>query len=408
VSAETVAALPAAVAAPGDWPWWGGPTGDNHAAGPAAPTEWSETRNVLWKTPVPSGHATPVVVGDSIFLAVADESAGEQSVLAIDRETGATRWRATAHAGGLMEKHPSNTHASGTPAWDGERLIVPFLNSGAAWLTAFDRTGRRQWQSNLGPHNLPTGGGGPSALLYGSLAILPSDSENAGFVAAVHRATGDLVWRRKRSGEKTSYGNPVLAHLGGRPQLILHGAKQTVAYDPDTGNPIWTCAGPSQAVGNGPTVGGGMVFAAGGYPEKAVLAIRADGSGDVTKTHVAWRITRGAAVPYVPTMLWYDDHLYAVTEEGIAYCFDARTGTVCWQERLHGSFYSSPVLSGGHIYAASREGVVHVFAATPTEYEEIAKNKLPEGMSATPVICGGKIFLRTSGHLYCIANPATK
>ncbi len=198
-----------------------------------------------------------------------------------------------------------------------------------------------------------------------------------------------------------------MARVGGRDQVLHSGGKVTGGYDPLTGEELWRCQGPTEVMANTMAFHApeNLVFASGGYPDKEILCIRADGKGDVTDTHVVWRTKE--AVTYVPSPLVHEGRLYVVNDQGIATCFEASAGKVIWKQRLGGSFSASPVLAGGHIYVPNEEGTTFVFK--PGEkYELVAKNDLKESQFASPTIVGGWIYLRTDKHLYCIGQTAAE
>jgi outer membrane protein assembly factor BamB len=407
VSQSAEPATPAASpqAAPGDWPWWRGPTFDGKSSDHRAVTTWSTTENVVWKVVVPGrGHSSPVVCGQRVFLTTADEKAEKQLILAFDRKTGKSLWSTLAHQGGFTRKNPKNSHASATPACDGERLYSVFINRTSLYVTATNLDGRILWQSEAGAFTSEHGYGS-SPVLYGSLLIVNGDSLKGCFVAALDRRTGKVAWRtnRKTTGRHGSYATPVVAQLDGKPQLILTGMGEVASYDPETGKLIWSCAGPAEVTACTPACSDTLVFATGGYPEKELLAIRADGSGDVTTTHVVWRTGKGVA--YVPSPLYHHGYLYVVADGGLLTCFEAATGKQVWQERLPGAFTSSLVLVGDLLYATNEAGRTYVVKAGP-KFELVATNDLGDGVLATPTVCGGRVFLRTSHDLYCLGSPA--
>ena len=383
------------------WPRWRGSDQDGIATAENPPQEWSESENILWRTPVPGrGHSSPVVTEASIYLTTADERAEEQSVVCFDRQHGEQQWSTTIHSGGFMGAHPKNSRASATPAWDGEHLYTAFINSGALWVTAVDAQGEVVWQKEAGPFGAEHGYGSSPAL-YKSLVIVCGDNADSSFVAALDRSTGDLVWRtaRERPGRHGSYGSPVVVEMAGLPQLLLMGLGKLTSYDPETGALIWHCYGPAEVAACTVACSDELVFASGGYPEKEILAVRADGSGDVGESHVAWRGSKG--VTYVPSPIYHDGYLYIVNDRGIASCIDAASGKAEWTKRLGGEFSASPVLAGENLFAVSEAGTTYVFRASP-QYELVAENQLGDGSLASPAICGGQIFLRTDGELCCI------
>ncbi|MFT5471476.1 MAG: outer membrane protein assembly factor BamB, partial [Verrucomicrobiales bacterium] len=274
------------LAADGDWPNWRGPTFNNVApAGSSAPTAFNETLNVAWKTDIPGrGHSSPIVVGDRVILTTADESAQVQSVICLSRETGEQLWKTDVHTGNFEKKiHKKNTHASPTPAWDGERLIVSFFNGGMVKLTALTLEGKQIWQAQPGPYRGKYGYGyAVSPLLHGSNVIVSSDFADGGFLVAFDRASGSETWRTPRAGT-TSYSSPIITKAGGRDLVVISGDDKLASYDPATGQPVWSAAGTTKATCGTAVWDGDLIFASGGYPQKGTIAVNAQ-SGTV-----AWK-----------------------------------------------------------------------------------------------------------------------
>jgi outer membrane protein assembly factor BamB len=400
-SGGTDAGLPKV--APGDWPWWRGPTLDGKSQDRQVVTTWGRAEHVLWKTKVPGrGHSSPIVCGDRIFLTTADEDTHKQSALAFDRKTGKPLWNTLVHDAEFTRKNPKNSDASATPACDGRRIYSVFLNRDGLHVTAVDLDGKILWQTRAGVFQSQHGYGS-SPVLFKSLVIINGDSLKDCFVAALDRRTGKVVWRtpRKTTGENGSFATPIVIPLAGRPQLILTGMDEVSSYDPETGKLIWSCAGPSEVTGCTVACSDKLVFATGGYPEKEILAIRADGAGDVTKSHVVWRSSKGVA--YVPSPLYHAGYLYVVADGAMVTCFKAATGEQIWQERLQGGFTSSPVLVGDLLHVTNEDGKTFVLKTGP-KFKVVATNSLEEGVLATPAVSGGRLFLRTSAHLYCIGR----
>ncbi|MBI81823.1 MAG: serine/threonine protein kinase [Planctomycetaceae bacterium] len=381
-----------------DWPWWRGPNSDNTSAGGQVPTVWSETENVLWKVNVPGhGHGSPTLLGNQIFLATADEETEVQLLISYERESGKKLWEKEIHRGQLEQRHKKNSHASSTPASDGEKVFVAFLNNDAIWVTAVNLQGEIVWQQNAGAFDSEHGYAA-SPVLYKSLVIVSGDNPGGGYMTAMDRQTGNIVWHTRRPASP-SYGTPVLAHVAGRAQLLHSGCKMTSSYDPATGELLWSLEGPAQLMANTMAFGGNFVFSSGGYPEKELLCIRADGSGDIV-----WRT--GRDVTYVPSPLFHQGRLYVVNDGGIATLFNAHSGDVIWRERLGGAFSASPTLVGDLLYVPDEEGTTFVLKASD-HFEVVARNKLGDGGFASPVICGGRLYLRTLHHLYAIGNHAS-
>ncbi len=404
IAGASLAAEPNPPAAAGDWPWWRGPRLDNTAHDRGAVLKWGPAENVVWRTAVPGrGHSSPAVSGDRVFLTTADEAVKTLQVLAFDRRTGKPLWTHTAHEGGFTKVNPKNSHASATPACDGERVYAAFVNGTGLFVTAADLDGKRVWQTRAGGFRSQHGYGS-SPVLYRDLVIVNGDNLDTCFVAALDRRMGKVAWRTDRptSGKNGSYGTPVVATLAGRDQLILTGMGETAGYDPATGTELWKCSGPAEVTGNTPAVGGGLVFTSGGFPEKVIQAVRADGRGDVTATHVAWKATKGAA--YVPSPLYHAGRLYVVADNGVVTCFEAATGKEVWIGRLRGGFSASPVLVGEHIIVSNEKGETFVLRAGP-KFELVGTNDLGDGAMATPAVAGGRLFVRTAHNLFCIGKP---
>jgi outer membrane protein assembly factor BamB len=386
-----------------DWPWWRGPGRNGIAAEQRVPVEWSETKNVIWKTPVPGrGHASPIVVGTRIFLETADEKDKTQAVLCYERATGKELWRQELHKGGFDGRwHGKNTRASSTLASDGTQVFAVFYNQGAIWATALGPDGKQRWQTKLGDFESHWGYSA-SPTIHKSLLIVAADHKKAGYLVALDRKSGEERWRRPRPAEPT-YASPVVLQVGGKDQLLIAGANLISSYDPDTGKELWSCKGTSTECVSSIVVEGDLLFATGGYPSKETVCVRGDGSGKVL-----WRVPIGC---FVPSMLVQRGALYGVLDDGIAICWKTDSGKEAWKERLAAKFSASPVLVGEHIYVPSESGKTFVFKANPDKYELVAQNQLGSGIFASPVICGGRIYLRVAQQtapwqelLYCIGE----
>ena len=392
---------PAADAA--NWPAWRGPHGNGHGDGQAVPLRWDKSQNVLWKAEVPGrGHSSPVVFGDRIFLTTADEGAKTQSILAYDRRRGDQIWQTIAHRDGFMRNHQKNSHASATPACDGERVYSVFINGTGLHVTATDLDGNIVWQREAGKF-VSEHGYGSSPVLYESVVIVNGESLEKSFITALDRETGETVWRTptKTTGNHGGFGTPIVRRLAGKDQLLLMGIENTSSYNPRDGKPIWTCKGPAEVNAGTVVTHGDLVIASGGYPEKEILGIRADGTGDVTESHVVWRKSNG--MTYVPTALVNDGHLFIVNDQGVASCLDVASGRRIWQERLRGNFSASPTLAAGYLFVPNEAGMTYVLRAS-SAFDVVAENDLGDGGFATPSICDSQIFLRTNHALYCIAE----
>jgi len=388
-----------------DWPWWRG-TQRNGVANPDQdpPTEWSATKNVAWKSPVPGrGDSSPTVVGRRVFLATADEQQETQSVLCYDRESGKELWQTEVHRGGVMRKNGKSTGASGTVACDGESVFINFANGGAVYVTALTLDGKQRWQTKIADYVIHQGYGASPAI-YQSLVIASADSHAGGVLAALDRQTGALRWKRDRPKEP-NYTSPIILNVGGRDQLFLTGCNLFSSFEPLTGKTLWEVPGATTECVTSTVTDGERVFCSGGYPKNHLAGVLADGTGKI-----AWE-TKDRV--YVPSLLARDGYLFGVLDAGVAACWKSDTGEVQWKKRLGGEFSASPVLVGDKIYASSENGETFVFHADPTQYEQIAMNKLGDQAMASTTICGGRVYMRVielvdgkrQEMLYCLAKP---
>ena len=389
-----------------DWRQWRGPNRNGVAeAGQSPPTSWSESENIVWKTPVPGrGHSSPTVVGDRIFLQTADERQQVQSVVAFDRNTGDQLWKTDVARGGFPPTHKKNTHASATIACNGKRLFAAFAHHDAVHLYALDLNGKEVWKQNLGtftPQRFKYGYA-PSPTLYGGTVIVAADTDAGGFITARDQKNGAEIWKTQRPA-KLSFSSPIVTTIAGKDQLLISGCESVSSFNPSNGQEIWSVAATTMATCGTVVWDGGMVFASGGYPKAETVGLRADTG------QVVWRNGQKC---YEQSMVADNGYLYAVTDRGIAYCWDARSGEEKWRGRLSSPISSSPVLAGGNIYLANEAGQISVFRATPDAFELVSQIQLGTEAFATPAICGGRIYLRVADSsgggrqefLYCIGS----
>jgi len=383
------------------WPEFRGPTGQGHATDTNLPLEWSETRNVRWKTPVPGrGWSSPAIADGRIWLTTAVDADGTSlRALSFDLESGREIVNVEVfHVKRPAAVNPKNSRASPTPIVEADRVYVHFGADGTAALTA---TGEVVWKTRL-PYESQHGNGA-SPIVYGDLLIVSCDGSDAAFVVAFDKRTGKVRWRTwRRQPWDQAYSTPLVIRVGDRDQLVSVGAYRAAAYDPSTGKEIWRV---SYADGFSnvprPVFGHGLVYIATGFQEPSLLAVRVDGSGDVTKTHIVWTLRRGA--PLTPSPLLVGDELYVVNDGGIATCLDAKTGGTHWVQRLGGSYSASPVFADGRIYFLSEEGMARVIAPG-REFRVLATSKIDGDTLGSMAIANGSIFIRTDSHLYRIAN----
>lgn len=370
-----------------DWPWWRGPSHDGIAAAGQSPRwKWDDREGLLWNVPVIGrGHGSPTVIGDQVVVAVADSDEQQQGLQCFDRKTGALRWTTFVHHGGYDAKeNKKSSLASVSPSGDGQRWYISFLHAEAIHTTCLDRQGKQLWQHKVNNY-VNHQGFAAAPLLYRDLVIVVADNKGGGAIEALHRKTGDRVWRIERP-KLPNYPSPVVFHVHGRDQLLLHGCDVVTSLDPATGRTLWETPGATTECVTTIVTDGERLFTSGGYPKNHISAVKLDGS-----KQVAWENNSRV---YVPSMIVRDGQLYGVLDAGVATCWDSATGKERWKQRIEGNFSSSLVLVNEKLLATSETGRTYVFRATPEGFESISENQLGDEAYATPAVCGSRIFHR--------------
>jgi outer membrane protein assembly factor BamB len=393
-----------------EWPEFRGPTGQGISTAAELPVEWSTTKNVIWSQNVPgSGWSSPVIGRGQLFLTTAVAGRGGRSslrALCFDVATGRIVWDTEVFTPAEIAAQPihgKNTEASPTPILDGERVYVHFGHHGTACL---DHAGKIVWRNNrLGYESVHGNGGSP--ILVGDQLIFHGDGAESPFVVALDAGTGEARWKvpRPRVSRQTfSFSTPLLIRLNGRAQVISPASGAVFGLDPANGREIWRVLyRDGYSVVPRPVFGAGLVFVSTGFMRAELLAIRPEGTGDVTDSHIAWRTTRGA--PLTPSLLLVGDELYGVNDAGIATCWDARTGKVHWQERIDGNYSASPMAGAGRIYFQNETGVGTVINAG-REFAKLGVNSLEEPTLASYAAAENSLFIRTERNLYRIGQRA--
>lgn len=398
--------LLAATAPAEEWPAWRGPRGDGTSTETGVPLRWSTTENVAWKTPIPGiGHSSPIVVGDRVFLGSYVEDGGKRSLFCIDRQTGKIAWERVVLTAPPERKHKWNSHASSTPATDGRHVWIPFLKAPDIWLVCYDMDGKEVWRSSPGTFK-SVHGFCSSPILHNDLVILNCDQDDVAFIVAYDKATGKERWRSDRPNRTRSYCAPLIVQAAGKTQMVLTGSLCVASYDPSTGKQHWIIDGPTEQFVASPVFAEGLFFITGGYPQHHFMGIRPDGTGNVTQTHVAWHDKGDAkTVSYVPSPIAHGRHFFVVSDVGVASCLDAKTGNCIWREPLGRHHWPSPVSAENRLYFLDDDGNTFVLQAGP-EFRLLEKNPLGEECYASPAISGGRIFIRTMSHLWCVGPAA--
>ena len=423
-----------------DWPQFRGiravGVDDRHPA----PSAWDVGRNqaIRWKTPIPGlGHASPVVWGDSVYVAtsisgqkdagikagaygdidpVKDDTPHDWRIYALDKKTGAVRWqRSVLTSVPKIKRHMKATHANSTLATDGERIIAFFGSEG---LYAFDMKGTQVWKKDLGVldagyYVVPEAQWetGSSPILHDGVVVVQADVQKGSFIAAFDAKTGKELWRKTREDVPT-WSTPTVHQVNGRTQLLVNGMRHVGAYDFKTGEVIWKLSGGGDIPVPTPVVSDGLVYVTNAHGLLApVYAIRETATGDVslkdganTNAAVAWSYSRGGG--YMATPLVYRGVLYVVSYNGVLTGYDAKTGEKLFTQRLGGgttAFTASPVAADGKVYFAGEDGHVFVLKAGRT-YELVATNDMGETTLATPALSEGLMYWRTQRHVIAIGG----
>jgi len=404
----------AAGAAGETWQQFRGPKGSGVSEARGLPTRWTATENVVWKTALPGpGTSSPIIVGQNVYLTcftgygVPGEPSGPMNrlgrlLLCVDLKDGAIRWKRDLKVRQPEQSRTRDNHgyASNTPVSDGQGLWVFCGKSG---VFAFDLAGKQLWQTDVGS-GLSGWGSAASPVLFGDLVIVNASVESASLMA-LNKKSGKRVWRVE--GIKEAWNTPLLADVkGGGTELVVAMPRKVMAFNPATGEKLWTCGTeitwymvPSMVAHEG------IVYCIGGRSRSsAAMAIRAGGRGDVTADRRLWRTEKRSNVS---SPIYHDGHLYFAHErEGTAYCLNAATGAVVYEQRLAsraGQVYASPVLADGKIYYVARRGGVYVVPAKPA-FELLAHNTLGDRstFNASPAVSGRRLLVRSDTHLYCL------
>jgi len=387
--------VPGAEAFAGDWRIWRGPTRDNHVPAEdvaTVPSTWSTKDNVLWKSPVPGkGHATPIVVGQTVYVLTHEAATQTISLLRYDLETGGDLGRTVVHQNVVPPRylHKKNTCASCTPSSDGRGIFMVAQVNDQIVATGMTLDGRIVWQRPVAPYR---GGGGwfgygASPLLLDEQVVVAVDVDRPeGGLVSLDRRTGRPKWKTPRT-DATSYSTPILADVAGRPSILISGLNRVAAYDPEDGRQQWSVPATSRTTCATMVWTDSMAFASGSYPEPGTFGIRVTADG----AQVAWE---NRVKCYEQSMLVVDDHLYGIADNGIAYCWRCSDGEERWKARLAGPISASPLLVGNRILATNERGTTTVFAATPDRYQPIAENQWGDSAFASPIVADGKLILR--------------
>lgn len=387
---------PASSQAAEDWTQFRGPTGQGIATARNLPETWSETENVAWKTPLPGlGWSSPVIQDSKIWLTAALDEGRSLHLLCVDQATGKILRDVEVignNTPGTL--HSSNTNASPTAIVREHRVFVHFGAYGTACLTT---DGEIVWKTVL-PHGMYYG---PSStpVLFEELLIVPCQGTDVQYTVGLDAKTGEIRWKQPLQG-RNSESTPLIIETDEGPQLICNFADRVMAYDPRTGNELWSVTqGNNYAQVPRPVFGHGLIFICGGFFEPWLQAVRPGGKGDLSATNVAW--SHRESIPQNPSPLLAGDELYLFSDKGIGTCLDAKTGTLHWRERLGAGGYSSPLSADGKIYFCNADGQTVVIRAGK-EFAKLATNQLEGRIESSLAAVASAIYLRTDAALYRI------
>jgi outer membrane protein assembly factor BamB len=437
IAALLLALSPVVLLGADDWPHWRGPNASGVSSEQNLPTRWSASEKVAWKAPISGlGISTPIVSGDAVYVtsqigggvsregprlvqsgdaaAMGERALGSGRarpadtdrtffvVEAFSRADGKRLWeRRIAAEGSLTAVHEKHNLSSSSPVTDGETIYAWF---GTGQLVALGRDGTVRWQRHLGKEISPFDiqwGHSSSPVIYRDMVILLCDHPSASYVLAVDKRTGKDRWKADRGTGRSAYSTPLVIEGATRPELIVNSTERIDAYDPTTGKLLWFTGEANRFPVPTPVADNGIIYASRGYRSGPYMAIRTGGTGDITASHVVWRVATGA--PYVASLLQYQGVVYMATDVGILTAVDAKTGERLWQQRVEGVFSASPVAGGGHVYFVTENGDTIVVKAGRTP-EVVSRNSLGERALASPAISQGRIFVRTDDHVYCIGD----
>lgn len=390
-----------------DWGQFRGPTGEGHTSATQLPLTWNENRQIVWKTAIHDrGWSSPVNCGDQIWMTAATEDGHKLFAIGVDRETG--KIVHDVHVFDVEQPQPiaaENSYATPTPAVEPGRVYVHYGTYGTACLDS--ATGSIVWtRRDLNCDHESGAGPCSSPFLLRNLLIVHVDGRDVQYVIALDTASGKTVWKTDRSFDyatvpvhkRKAFAMPLLVPRGAGRQLVSPAGQAVYAYDPATGQELWKVRHNGFSCVPRPVYGHGLVFVVTDQDNPELWAVRPDGTGDVTDSHVAWKESRG--IPSRASPLLVDELLYVVSHPGVLSCLDAKTGEVAWKNRLEGQYSASPIHADNRIYLFNESAVCTVIRPG-RNFEELAVNRLHEQpLMASPAVAGNSFLIRTEQHLY--------
>jgi len=392
-----------------NWMRFRGPNGQGYSSEKELPVKWSVDENITWKVSIPGhGWSSPIVYDDHVFLTTTTDDGVSCRVVCVNRKSGEIVWDNEVHRQKTGPMRKQNSYATPTPVTDGKQVYAVFYDG---TVVAIDFSGKLVWKNNdvkfFSLHGL-----GASPILVDGQLIMPFDGSSRedsktgwkipwknAVILALDTKDGSVSWKGQRGESRVGHVTPILVNNG--TQLVSAGGDRVQGFDTKTGDRIWSIYSQGEGVTPSPVVGDGVVFTSSGFEAPTLRAIRLNGQGDVTETHIAWEQTKGVAA--LPSLLYVKPFLYSISRDNILYCLEASTGEITWRERLHGNHWASPVYADGRVYIMNEEGVTTVLRPG-AEYKELARNDLGETTFASMAVSNGQFFIRSDKHLYCIGT----
>ena len=395
--------LTAATATADDWSRFRGPQGAGTATAPKLPSTFGPA-DYAWKTAIPGlGHSSPVVRGEQVFLTSGSEDGAARQLFCLDAATGRILWSRQL-ALETDHLHAKNSYASASPVVGPDGVYVLFADDNRVVAAAFALDGRPSWTRDLGPF-ASQHGQGASPILHDNMLIVPNDQDGPSTIVALDIATGRTLWTTPREVGKTSYSTPFVLTRAGHPAELIASSDGmgVTSLDPKTGTLNWASGALPQRTVGSPVWGNGLIYQTCGEGGRGTLLVGVNPDAATAAARIPLRAAR--QLPYVPTPLVADGLLFLWGDNGVINCTDLETGEPVWIERVGGNFSGSPVNVDGRIYAISETGEVVVVQAART-FQLLGRSPLGENSYGTPAVAGGRMYLRTFGHLICI-GPKT-
>jgi len=392
-----------------NWMRFRGPSGQGISSETELPVTWTTKNNIKWKTDLPGkGWSSPIVYKEHIFLTASTEEGVSCQVICINRKDGSTAWATEVHRQKPGPMRKQNSYATPTPVTDGKYIYSVFYDG---TIIAVDFSGNIVWK-NTEVKFFSLHGLGASPMMANGQVIMPFDGSSReetqvgwkipwekAVILSLDAADGSVRWKGERGKSRVGHVTPIL--VNNNSQLVSAGGDRVQGFDPITGKRVWSVYSQGEGVTPSPVVGDGLVYTSSGFEAPTLRAIRLDGKGDVTKTHIAWEQKNGVAA--LSSLLYVKPYLYSISRDNILHCLEATSGNIVWRQRLSGTYSASPVYADGRVYILSAEGVTLVLSPG-AKYDEIARNDISETCYASMAVSQGNFYIRTARSLFCIGN----